>query len=223
MFLQHIEQAFGTAGDERILTFLREQELADCIGDTARWASLFAKNDVWRREYLVWETETSIHGVDGWYLSLSAAQLRLPDGENIDWTTYLYRMTLLLVLSGMDEAERASLLQKGDRYGNLEVIASDFYTSGGCTVLTIKECLDKLHALRQASWQRYQPSEGHTPDYAREMVKNYGQFDEALAYLSQQPQISEVVRLNDFGGDDSVWYFAFAPSYLYLLCLSDAL
>ena len=219
MFLQHIEQAFGTAGDKRILTFLREQELADCVGDTARWASLFAKNDAWRREYLVWETETYIHGVDGWYLSFSAAQLRLPDDEETNWQTYLYCMALLVVLSGMDDEERTALLQKGDRYGNLEVVASDFYTSGGCVSLTMKACLDKLYALRQASWQRWQRDGEHTP----EMVKHYGQFDEALAYLSRQPQISEVVRLNDFGGDDSVWYFAFAPSYLYLLCLSDVL
>ena len=38
-------------------------------------------------------------------------QLRLPNEE--DWTAYLYRMTLLAVVSGMCASERTSLAKGG--------------------------------------------------------------------------------------------------------------
>lgn len=219
----YVECAFGHDAEEQILKFLREKELAGCKDDRARWISLFEKCEGWRENFLLWEERTYIGGVHGWNLSLDICKLRLPRLELENWTEYLYRMTLLLVVSNMDDGERNSVIQNADRIGSLDYVCSDYYMNAGFTIMTREQWLDEMKYLRQESWSMYQKFPGNNPAYHRAMEKNYPRFDTALEYLEQNIKTCEVVRMNNYGGDESVWYFVRAQDCFYVMCVSDAM
>lgn len=203
-----VERAFRQDGEKRILYFLREQELVECSGDSARWKSLFDKCEGWRNKFLLWERKTYIFGVDGWYLYINICKMRLPDQEPEDWTDYLYRMTLLVVISDLEDTQRDILMKKGDEHNNLDMLKSDFYVDSGYTALTQEQLLSELIQRRQKSWKRYQGFTGNSnPEFHKTMEMNYSHYDEILDFIRKHVKACQVVRMNEYGGDESVWYF----------------
>lgn len=225
-----LEQAFALDGEKRILQYLRETELAGCNGDTARWKCLFEKYAHWKKNFLLWEGSTYIYGVNGWNVSMTVCKMNLPKLEQENWTEYLYKMTLLAVISDsyIDYTERDKLIEKGDEYNNLDILGSDYYSELGYAVLTKKQWISELLQLRQKSWKRYQIyKESHpadyNPNYHQEMKENYPKFDSYLDYIQQNVKACEAVRLNDFGNDESVWYFAEEKDCFYVMLMSDSM
>lgn len=218
-----VECAFGHDGENRILQFLRGQELAECDNDAARWILLLKKCESWRKEFLLWEKRTYINGVHGWHLNLAICKLRLPEKKSENWTEYLYRMTLLLVVSGMDEDERSSIAKAGTLVDNLDILCSDYFINSDCSILTREQWLEEMKRLRRESWDQYRKSPGNNPAYHKAMEKNYPEFDAVLECLGQEIKACEAVKMNDYGGDESVWYFVKTEECFYILCVSDAM
>lgn len=216
-----VKESFGRNAEERILRFLLEKELVECTDDTLRWLRLFELCEQWREQLLLWEEHTFINGIHGWNLCMGAYKLRLPDRD--DWTAYLYRMTLLAVISGMSVGERTSLAEGGRRFHNFSSVASDFYGDGSYISLAREQWLAELAGLLENSREQYQRFPGNSPAYHRAMEENYPRFHSVLEYLSQDTGICEAVRMNQFGGDDTVWYFAETQDSSYLLMLSDSM
>lgn len=213
--------AFGTDAEKRILCFLLERELVECGDDTLRWLSLFELCEQWGKDFLLWEDHTYVDGIHGWNLSMRVYKLCLPKGE--DWTTYLYRMTLLAVIRGMSIGERTSLAEGGRRYNNFSAVAGDYYTNGDYAGLTREQWLEELAGLLECSWKKYQKFPGRNPAYHREMEENYPKFCSILEHLAQDTKACEVVRMNQYGGDDTVWYFVRAQDFFYLMMLDDSM
>lgn len=220
---QRIEQAFGREGETRVLNFLREKELAECKGDTARWIRLFEKCECWREAFLLWEDGTYISGIDGWNLSINVCRVRLPKEPSDDWTTYLYRMTLLVVISNMEIDQRNTLIQSGDQCGNLGIACEDFSVNSDHITLTQDQWLCEIQSLRLKSWNRYQVIADQSSAYHETMEKNYPKFDAILDYLRQNTSAFQVVRMNHYGGDECVWYFAEEQGSFLLMRVSDTL
>ena len=221
---KRVEDAFGLDADERILRFLREKELAGFSDDTQRWLGLFEACEQWRKQFLLWEGHTYIDGIHGWNVIMHAYKLRLPEAD--DWTTYLYRMTLLAIVGGMRIGERTSLAKAGREYHNFWAVANDYYVNGDYVSLTREQWLEELAGLLKQSWENYQVyqrSPRANPAYLREMEKNYPKFNTILEYLERDTKDCEVVRMNQYGGDETVWYFVEAPNCFYLMSLKDSM
>lgn len=223
-FKELVEDAFGLDAEERILHFLKEKELAGCSDDSMRWLGLFAACEQWRKQFLLWEDGTYIDGIHGWNLSMRAYKLRLPEGD--DWTTYLYRMTLQAVVSGMRVGERTSMAEGGRKYHNFSSVATDYYVNGDYERFTREQWLEELACLLERSWEKYQKFPGKNPAYHREMEENYPKFSSILEHLARDTQdtgVCEIVRMNQYGGDDTVWYFVKTGDFFYLMCLDDSM
>lgn len=168
---------------------------------------------------VLWEDRTYINGIDGWNLNMSAYKLHLPETD--DWVIYLYHMTLLAVVSGMRIGERTCLADSGRKYHNFSAAANDYYVNGNYVSLMRNQWLEELDGLEEQSWEKYQKFPGTNPAYHREMEKNYPKFRSILDSLAQDIKAYEVVRMNQYGGDDTVWYFVKASDYFYLMSLND--
>lgn len=220
-FKEIVEGAFGADAEERVLRFLREKELTGCDDDTMRWLGLFEACERWRKRFLLWEDRTYVNGIHGWNLCMSVYKLYLPDGD--DWTAYLYRMTLLAVVSGMSIGERTSLAEGGRRYHNFSSVIDDFYVNGAYISLTREQWLEELAGLLEQSWEEYKKFPGTNPAYQREMERNYPKFDSILEHLAGDIKVCEAVRMNQYGGDDTVWYFVRTWDRFYLMSLNDSM
>ncbi len=223
-FKELVEDAFGMDAEERILHFLREKELAECHDDSMRWLGLFEACEQWRKQSLLWEDRTYINGIHGWNLSMGVYKLHLPEGD--DWNTYLYRMTLLAVVSGMCVGERTSMVEGGRKYHNFSSVASDYYVNGDYESFTRERWLEELAGLLEQSWEKYQKFPGTNPAYHREMERNYPKFHSMIEHLAQDTRDAracEIVRMNQYGGDDTVWYFVRTEDCFYLMCLDDSM
>lgn len=214
---EHVEASFGMDAEKRILRFLLEKELAGCRDGTQRWLKLFELCGQWRKQFLLWEDAAYINGIHGWTLSMGVYKLHLPKED--DWTTYLYRMTLLAVISGMCAGERTSLAEGG----NFSAVADDYYVNGDYIGFTREQWLAELSILLERSWQTYRRFPGNSPAYHREMKRNYPRFRAILERLAQDTGVCEVVRMNQYGGDDTVWYFAGTQDSFYLMILNDSM
>lgn len=225
MLREQIEQAFHEDAEQRILRFLLEQELPDCGNDADRWRGLFAQCDRWRDSFLLWEAQTFVDGIHGWNLALGAYRLRPPEGPPGDWTQYLYRMTLLALISGMEPAEKNSLCAHGQSCSNFSsgLWFPDYSIESGFADLTRDQWLAEVNGLLERSWASYQAGPKNSPSYQREMERNYPKFADALEYLAQNVGDCEVVRMNQHGGDETVWYFVAAQDCFYLMYLSDSM
>lgn len=221
---ESVEQAFGQDAKKRILNFLLEKELAGCGDDTARWLRLFEKCERWRKKFLLWESSTYIDGIHGWNLSMDVCRLRLPE-EAEDWTKYLYRMTLLVVVGGMDDSERDVLAECGQKYNNfsLGLWADDYYVVTGYADLTREQWLGEAAGLLEKSWENYQKFPGNNPRFQKDMELNYPKFRAALEYLEQNTENCGAARMNKPDGDETVWYFAKAQDSFYIMRISDAM
>ena len=220
---ERVEQAFGPDAEERVLRFLREKELAGCGDDTQRWLALFEAYEQWRNQFLLWEDRTYVDGITGWNLCMDVCKLRLPEGGREDWTAYLYRMTLLVVINGMGAGERTSLAAAGKEYHNLSAVVSDYYVNADYVRLTQEQWLGEISELLERSWKKYQQFPGSSPAYHREMEKNYPKFSSILERLAQNTKCCEVVRMNQYGGDDTVWYFGRAQDDFCIMRVSDSM
>ncbi|MDE7243981.1 MAG: hypothetical protein K2O18_08400 [Oscillospiraceae bacterium] len=216
-----VEDAFGMDAEERILRFLLEKELADSSDDTLRWLGLFEKCEQWRKQFLLWEDSTYINGINGWNLSIGVYKLHLPESD--DWTIYLYHMTLLAVVSGMRIGERTSLAEAGRKYHNFSAVAGDYYVNSGYVSLTREQWLEELTGLLKQSWENYQKFPGTSPVYHREMKENYPKFNSILEHLAQDIKNCEAVRMNQYGGDETIWYFVKTSNCFYLISMNDSM
>jgi len=220
-----IERAFGTDAENRILHFLMEKELPDCSNDAARWLCLFEKCDHWKKEFLLWEESAFVSGVHGWNLEIDVCGLRLPKELTDDWTEYLYRMTLLVVVNRMEPHEKNSVAANGQKYNNFssELWFSDYCVESGFMDLTREQWLKEVTDLLNRSRERYQKFPGNSPGYQRAMELNYPKFEAALGTLARNVGDCEIVRMNQHGGDETVWYFAKARDCFYLMYLRDSM
>lgn len=221
---EYIECAFGADAENRILSFLVEKELCNCDNDAERWLGLFGKCEHWRNEFLLWEESTYISGVSGWNLEMDVCKLCLPE-ESDDWTEYLYRMTLLVVVNKMEPGEKNSVVANGQKYNNFssELWFPDYWVESGFIDLTKEQWLKEVTDLLDKSWELYQKFPGNSTSYQKDMELNYPKFDAALEYLTQNVGDCEIVRMNQHGGDETVWYFAKARDCFYLMYLSDSM
>lgn len=219
-----INQAFGRYAEARIVHFLKEKELSECHGDTARWESLFKKCDIWKKEFLLWKSDSYINGIHGWNLSISAGRFRLPKQEPVNWVEYLYYISLILIIEDIDLEHRNILKEYGDKYNNFETyLRGDLYIESGCTPLTPKQWIEEITSCRKESWEQYRLYPGNNPDYQKDMEENYPKYDDILHYLENNTKSCSVIRINDYGGDDSIWYFAKDNDSFYLVWISDAM
>lgn len=219
-------RAFGTPEEERVLDFLVEQELSGCCDDTARWLSLFEKCASWREKYLLWEESTYIYGISGWNLDLNVCSVRLPAMEHEDWITYLYHITLVVVVGNMSVGERTSLADAGRECNNFP--CGDWPTvvehpEGSYAALTPEHWLRELTGFLNTSWEKYQKFSKNAPDYQRIMERNYPKFDDILERLAQDSGVCEVARMNRHGGDESTWYFARSENCFYVVRITDSM
>ena len=218
---EYVKESFGMDAEERLLRFLLEKELVGCSDDTLRWLRLFELCEQWRQQLLLWEEHTFVNGIHGWNLRMDAYKLHRPDGD--DWTTYLYRITLLAVVGGMSVGKRTSMAEGGRKYHNFSSVVGDFYVNGGYISLTQEQWLAELAGLSEDSRNMYRRFPGNSPAYHRVMEENYPRFHAVLERLSQDTGICEAVRMNQFGGDETVWYFAETQDFFYLLRLRDSM
>ena len=214
-FKGQIERAFGDDAESRIL---------GCDNDAARWLGLFGKCEQWRNEFLLWEESTYVSGVNGWNLEVDVCKLRLPE-EADGWTEYLYHMTLLAAVNKMEPAEKNSVVANGQKHNNFSsrLWFSDFWVGSGFMDLTKEQWLKEVTDLLDRSWELYRKFPGNSARYQRDMESNYPKFDAALKYLAQDVGACEVVRMNQHGGDETVWYFVKARDCFYLMYLSDSM
>lgn len=221
MLKECIEKAFEVDGENRVLRFLLEKELHSCENDADRWVDLFGKCEYWRDKYLIWEENTSIIGVYGWYLNMDVCRLKLPE-EDKDWIEYLYRMTLLPIVNQMETDEKNAVVAKGEdnNFSSGEWLA-DYHIDSGFAELTREQWLEEITDILNKSWEVYQKHQRSNSVYQRVMESNFPKCKKAFEYLVQNIGECEVVRMNQHCLDETVWYFAKAQGCFYLMYLSD--
>lgn len=236
-------QAFGSDGHSLIMRWLADIVLADCHDGSSRWHRLFDQSDRWDRELLLWRSEqVSIYGVNGWYMYLCASRFRLPEASE-DWTAYLYRTSLLMLLGYDDfatedgrqkiiaEAAPAEPVAEFGLEYYLESDSSGCYTTSGYTAMTREEWLEELRSSCQASRKKWESwlswesrgSDALYADLIQEMEAAYPAFQAVLERLEREAGSCEVVRMNRQGGDVTVWYFVETQDSFFIVWLSDCM
>lgn len=222
-FKECVENAFGTDAENRAPAYIQEKELPDCEDDSHRWNGLYDKCEQWRNECLLWEDGTFVCGVNGWNAFIKVCKLHLPK-EPLDWTSFLCRMTAMVIVSGMDKKERESLAANGNESHNfLFRLSQDYYVESGYESLTGTQWLEEIAELFRKSKEKYNAYPGNNPEYHKAMAENYPKLERILNYLKQNARDCEVVRMNEQGDDVTVWYFAKASDCFYLMYLSDCM
>lgn len=230
---KYVEQAFGADGHSLLMQFLLDQELADCRDDGERWRRLFEKCDRWEKESLLWSEDTYIDGINGWHLDIRACRCRLP-AEPADWSAYLYRMSLLLILR-YEYYETAEGRRKVIEHASNSTQWKDDYSCGfdieyflesGYAELTRAEWLEELNGFWRTSWEAWRKDwdkRTNNPEYVAAMEVNYPKFKAVLERLEHEAGDCQVARMNRHGGDETVWYFAQARDGFFVIALSDAM
>lgn len=218
-----VEYAFGTDANIRVPAFLQKRELFDCSNDTARWYGLYKKCQQWQNKFLLWERRAYVVGIHGWNMEVHTCELRLPE-ESADWTAYLYRMTALVIVRGLDADYRKQLADAGLKMENfLFALGRDYYVSSGYWELTREQWLDEISSLLVKSKKRYDAWDKNNREYLATVAKNYPILEYVLRYLAQNVGDCEIVRMNQHGGDETVWYFVKTKKRFYLMFVSDSL
>ena len=219
-----VERAFRENAEEQITAFLLREGPTVCGNDAARWRSLFTTCEGWRDAFQLWGEHAFVSGVHGWNLYMNVCRLRPPEEQPPDWTRYLHRMTLMMVVCGLEPAERNSMATW--EYGRFDAIGA-FYCAGpeygGYESLTGEQWLREAGGLLEQSWRRYRNFPGNSSRYQRTMEEHYPRLEAALDYLSEHTGTCDVVRMHRHGGDETVWYFARAQDCVYIMYISDSM
>lgn len=89
--------------------------------------------------------------------------------------------------------------------------------------MTREQWLDEIAGLLVKSKKRYDAWDKNNREYLAAVAKNYPILEYVLRYLAQNVGDCEIVRMNQHGGDETVWYFVKAKKRFYLMFLSDSL
>ncbi len=231
ILMDEVKRAFGEDGRGAVMRFLIDRELAGCGDDGERWSVLFEKCDGWVRDYLLWEDDTYIRGIEGWNFFIRVCCCRLPE-EPADWTAYIYRMSLLTILRYdyyADEEGRNRVIENArnssrwkDEYScGFDV---DYILESGYAELTREEWLEEINGFRRASWDKWHGKENeqtNNPKYIEEMEINYPKFAAITERLERETGDCQVARMNRQGGDETVWYFIKDQNSFYVLNIFD--
>ncbi len=215
------EQAFGKKDEECVARFLREKEFKGCDGNATQWQLFQDKYKQWKKEFLLWDSNTFIDGINGWNFHITVCRMNLPKQE-VNWTEYLYYMAVLVIMNNWDINDWNILREHGDN--NLDRFQWDFYMAS-YVELTKEKWLDELKNYREQSWNKYKNYKKTHKEYTKydeSMKKNYPQYDAILEYLVQNTKECDVVRINN-GDDNIIWYFANDVDSFYVTYISDCM
>lgn len=231
-FQYDLEHAFGDGkkeDDDR--GFLRE--LDDCKSEAERWRMLCTKVGHWLHTYGYsdWEQHTDIDGVYGWYVSLAALRLPIPqqpmsDTEYNDW---LYYVTVLADHVETDDKSWNAVTEgaEEDMDYNMDSIGIGCYVKHGYFSMTSEQWIAELRELRWLSWEAYIEWQKNyaeiNPGYMIAMHEGYPAYDAIVDRLEREAAGSEVVCINKYGEDIDVWYFARTADSMFVVIVSDSM
>ncbi len=88
------------------------------------------------KEFLLWDSNTFIDGINGWNFHITVCRMNLPKQE-VNWTEYLYYMAALVIMNNWDINDWNILREHGDN--NLDRFQWDFYMAS-YVELTKEKC-----------------------------------------------------------------------------------
>ena len=138
-------------------------------------------------------------------------------------------MTALVIVDMMDADTRRIVADAGREMENfLFCLSKNFYVEFGYWSLTRTQWLEEIANLLEKSKERHYGRLRETPKYRKSeyykvMKINYPKFQSVLNYLAKNVGDCEVVRMNQHGSDEAVWYFVKAWDCFYLMYLSDSM
>jgi len=215
------KQAFGRKDEECVARFLREKGFDRCNNDTAQYNLLQEKCKQWKKEILLWDSNTFIYGINGWNFYITVCRMTLPKQKG-NWIEYLYYMALLTLVNNWDINDWNILIEHGDN--NFDIFQWDFDIDS-YVELNKEQWLNELKCYREQSWERYKKYKKSHKEYIKydeSMKKNYPEYDVILEYLVQNTKECDVVRMNS-DADNVIWYFAKDADSFYVTYISDCM
>ena len=171
--------------------------------DFENWERLFHSIEIWKTKYLADSRKFTLSGVTGWYWDFSYVKFIGIKDED-----YIPMISFLCWYMDLDKEEC-------DSYKNQKFLDSlqteILLEADSLTHLTTDCFLEELSDQYQRSCKRF---ETYVEDYGRanqkvveELTPQYPRFLNFFQELKNDLQECKIVRINDWGQDENVWYF----------------
>ena len=211
---------------ENIYHFLYQQK--EVTGNTKRkiCVSIVSEIDRWSEQYLISESHICLDGINGWYWHTYIGEL-LPCKieQNLE---DIYKILLIgwgLVVTSEDwkfmsqkSDEAGAILENLERHFNL--------VQEKCEILNKEEfiaVLQERYLISKKNFQIYQKGSSINLKVIEWLQPQYIKFLDRMKYLKNNISYDcKIIRLNDFGYDETVWYIIFNGSgNNYIVAMED--
>lgn len=221
-WIEEVEKIFVDEFGKKISNFLLDKEQISG-SDLEKWEALFQKIAAWKDQYLVKSEEITLYGVDGWYMDSVIEEFSYAGDSGQNLEEYLYR--LMLIDWTID-------FESGDFgfYKNMDFDVDfdvDFHLSREqCVRLKKEELIEELREQYQKSSRRfllYQKDKGRNLKVVEKLKPQYPIYLRYIQWFQRNLGDCDVVRVNEFGHDITVWYFIKDKAKIYLISVRDFL
>lgn len=221
-WLEEVEKIFVDDLSKKISTFLLDKEQISG-SDLEKWEALFQKIAAWKEQYLIKSEKITLYGVDGWYMDSVIEEFRYAGDSGQNLEEYLYRLVLIDWTIDFDSGDFG--FYKNMDFGmDFDV---DFHLNmEQCVTLKKEELIEELREQYQKSSRRflfYEKDKGRNPKVVEKLKPQYPIYLGYIHWFEHNLGDCDVVRVNEFGDDITVWYFIRDKAKIYLISVRDFL
>ena len=202
---------------EGMLSFLMNSECFADLNTFEKGNKIISKICEWKETYLMQSEKITLYGVDGWYLNIFTGDYSCPnDREN--FVNYLYKIMLINWTMDFDQDE-------WERYKKIpleEELKYEFiYPVERCINLSKEEFIEELEERYEKSYYRFQYCKSNNPKVISRLELEYPKCVSYIDFLKSNLNDIRIVRVNDFGHDEDVWYFVEEQRKIHLILIQD--
>ena len=211
---------------KRLLYFLNDKEYVSKNCDSEKWKRIFGKIDEWKKRYFVKSDKVTLNGVDGWYMESCIEKFKYPSDIDCDIKDYLAAVMLIDWTLNFDDSDYNFYINNFQIDKDLaEELGYEFdFPKERCAILSEKEFIDELKDRYNRSckrFERYKRNNNNNPKVIEKLEPQYPIYLSYINFFENNLKDCNVVRMNDFGYDETVRYLIKNEKFVYLISIQD--
>lgn len=196
---------------ESFINSLCDSTKSDCDN----WESFFKNIETWKKKYLIYSEEFTLYGVFGWYWEALHCKFNACEDDN-----YISIISLICWSINCDDSEYSFYKNKG-----FPTLTEFFFAADSLTELTKDSFLDEIFDQYQKSYKKFEyyvKDRGkNNPKVVEELTVQYTRFKTHFNEFKRNLSNCSVLRINNLGMDENVWYFVKEDDYIQVILIQD--
>ena len=183
--------------------------------DYDNWESFFKNIEDWKKKYLVYSKKFRLNGVCGWYWEVLHCKFNACKNDN-------YIFIILLICWLIDCGDRGYSFYKKQVFPTL----TEFYFILDYLIeLTKDSFLEEILEQYQKSYKNFEcyvnDHDNNNPKVIEELTVQYPRFKTHFNEFKRELSDCSVLRTNNLGMDENVWYFVKTDDYIHVILVQD--